>query len=593
MRLKLLVTICALLAACVAAPAATAQSRTAATLREEIRVLVDRTAAQWARMMTPAGDFANPFPADLARGHGSFVPPMLAYSLHRAGQRNGDPVLVAAAERAWPRAVDPIRASAFDMVGAGYAYRLLTLSDARRAQLADYMSRYGIPLNGYRCLIVPTCWSNLRLVDALAVIGITGAGIRAADPAARMANPVAARAGAVHIVNRWARRVVDHGVRGRIGGERIRGSLLSDPGLDTTAYHALSTFMITQAIEQLGPEASRAARRFRRELYDTLAALVAPDGDMTYLGRGQGQTWIPGIVAGAMATGAREAAARDPRRAARYLAVAQRALDRLERLHASPAGLRLVPGKRTTAAGIDGYAHTVAYNGLALFGLTAALDALEEIPGVPVGRLPADGRLRVADSARSGLGVVSDGRVWLAVHRKPMAVSDLRWDFGALALKVRTARGWKDLLAPRPFTVLAPNTTGPALMHRGRLSLPRGYGITVSAREIDVNGGGYKLGARWLTHARFLWTLTRRGARMTVTGVRAGDRFRLLAYTPAGTGRLGRRTLRAAGARWRFDRPIQGRRIRGYHSGPVEQLDALEARLSAPKSGRFVVTIER
>ncbi len=590
MRLKLIVTLCALLPACVAAPAA-AEAPTAATLREEIRVLVDRTAGQWAGMMTPAGDFANPFPADLARGHGSFVPPMLAYALHRAGQRNGDPALVAAAERAWPRAVDPSRASAFDMVGASYAYRLLTLSDARRAQLADYMSRYGIPLNGYRCLSVPTCYSNLRLVDALAVIGITGAGVRAADPAARLADPVAARAAAAYVINTWAGQVVDHRVRARIGAERMRGSLLSDPGLDTTAYHALSTFMLTEAIAQLGPEASPAALRLSRELYDTLAALVAPDGDMSYLGRGQGQTWIPGIVAGAMASGARATAASDPRRAARYLAVAQRALDRLETLHASRAGLRLVPGRRTTADGIDGYAHTVAYNGLALFGLTAAMDALEGIPAVPVGPLPADGRLTVEDSARSGLGVVSDGRVWLAVHRKPMAVSDLRWDFGALALKRRTARGWKDLLAPRPFAVLAPNSTGPALMHHGTPTLPRGYDINVRGRSIEVVGGGYKFGERWLNHALFRWTLTRTGARLKVTGVRRGDRFRMLAYTPAGTGRWGRRTLRAAGTRWRFDRPIDGRRTTGYHSGPMEQLDALEARFSAPKSGRFVVEI--
>ena len=139
--------------------------------------------------------------------------------------------------------------------------------------------------------------------------------------------------------------------------------------------------------------------------------------------------------------------------------------------------------------------------------------------------------------------------------------------------------------------MLAPNTTGPALIHHGVPSLPRGYDINVRGRTVEVLGGGYKLGERWLNHARFRWTLTRTGARMTVTGVRRGDRFRMLAYTPAGTGERGRRTLRAAGARWRFDRPIRGRRIRGYHSGPVEQLDALEARLSAPKSGRFVVEI--
>ena len=111
------------------------------------------------------GDFSIPFPADLARGHGSFVPPMLAYALHRAGQRNGNPALVAAAERAWPRAVDPVRASAFDMVGASYAYRLLALSDARRAQLADYMSRYEIPPTATAASAcpraIPTCdWST-------------------------------------------------------------------------------------------------------------------------------------------------------------------------------------------------------------------------------------------------------------------------------------------------------------------------------------------------------------------------------------------------------------------------------------------------
>ncbi len=52
-----------------------------------------------------------------------------------------------------------------------------------------------------------------------------------------------------------------------------------------------------------------------------------------------------------------------------------------------------------------------------------------------------------------------------------------------------------------------------------------------------------------------------------------------------------RRMLLAAGARWRFDRPIRARRIPGYHSGPVEALDALEARFRAPQSGTFRVRI--
>jgi hypothetical protein len=592
-RAKLITIVCVLLLPAACAPPASAQAPTAGLLREQIRLLVDRTTAQWAGMMSPAGDFLNPFPADLARGHGSFVPPMLAYAVNSAGERNGDPALVRAAERAWPRSVDPVRASAFDMVGAAYAYRMPSLSDERRAQLWSYMSRYGIPLNGYRCLIVPTCYGNLRLVDALAVLAITGNGVISSDPAARLGNPAAARAAAKRVVNRRIGQIVDHGVRARIGRGKIRGSVLSDPSMNTVAYHALSTFMLSEAIKQLGPAASRSARRVSRETMHTLALLVAPDGDASYLGRGQGQTWVPALVAAAMANGARAVAARNPQRAGGYLAVAQSAVQRLEFLHASPHGLQLVPGAatRATTDGIDGYAHTVAYNGLALFGLTVALDSLARIPNVPIGLMPAGQRMALEDPVASGLGVVSSRNVWLAVHRKPTTVGDVRFDFGALALKRRTPTGWVDMLAPRPLAPVALNSAGPALMRRGVPILPRGYDIDAGRKKIAIRDAGYRIGGRWLRHPNFRWRLTRAGARMTVGGLKRGDELRMLAYTQAGTGVAGPRTLSAYGALWTFNRPIRVYRLPGYHSGPVEQLDALEVRLTAPKSGRIKLKI--
>ena len=66
----------------------------------------------------------------------------------------------------------------------------------------------------------------------------------------------------------------------------------------------------------------------------------------------------------------------------------------------------------------------------------------------------------------------------------------------------------------------------------------------------------------------------------------------MLAFTPAGTGTAARRGLVASGRALALQ-PARSsvRRIPGYHSGPVEHLDALEARLTAPKSGRFVVRI--
>jgi hypothetical protein len=285
-------------------------------------------------------------------------------------------------------------------------------------------------------------------------------------------------------------------------------------------------------------------------------------------------------------------AATQPVRAGRYLAGAQRALRRLAALYPSAQGLQVVPGAaaRTSTAGIDAYAHTVAYNGLALFGLTQALDSLAAIPAVPIGRLPADGRLAVSDERASGIAVVGDGRAWLAVHKTPTDANDLRHDFGWLALKRNTPAGWVDLLAPRPLTKVTPNSGGPALRYLGRWLKPTGFGLHAFRDTIIVNGA-YRANKRIVRRAQFRWRLTPTGARLRVAGAHKGDRFRFLAWTPAGTGGPTPRGLVAGAGRWRFDRRVKVRRIPGYHSGPVEHLDALEAQLLAPRSGRFVVTI--
>ena len=61
--------------------------------------------------------------------------------------------------------------------------------------------------------------------------------------------------------------------------------------------------------------------------------------------------------------------------------------------------------------------------------------------------------------------------------------------------------------------------------------------------------------------------------------------------TVAGTGVAGPQSLTAYGALWTFDRPITVSRLPGYHSGPVEQLDALQVLLTVPKSRRVSVRI--
>ena len=571
-----------------------AHAATAADLDAEIGAIVDTTATQWAGLVRPDDVFQNPYPWNIAAGHSSFSPPMLTYAVQRVGERTGNAALLAAAERAWPRSVDASRASSFEMIGAAYAARHLALSPERRAQLTSYLAAYNVPIIGRRCLLRPLCWSNLKLVDALAVLAITRLGVVAADPRQRLGNPAAARAAALAVVDVRLPQVSHRTLAARSRGKLLQGAIISDPPKDPLAYHALTAFMLHEAIELLGRQASKQAVRAERDAMEALSALMAPDGDVSYLGRGQGQVWVPALAAGALAGGAADAAAKRPVRAARYLAGAQRAVRRLAALHASPAGLQLVPGAaaRTTHAGIDGYAHDVAYNGLALFGLLRAQDALAATPAVRVGtRIPADRRLELVDNnGGGGVGIVADGRTWLAVHRSSKDPGDLRQDIGALALKRRTPAGWVDLLAPRPLTAATTQSQGPALIRRGVAITADGFELRADGRTVDVRGG-FRIRKRLLARLEMRWRLTRRGARLTVRGAKPGRTYRFLAFTQEGTGVAARRSLEAFGARWRFSRPIRVARIPGYHSGPVERLDALEARLTAPRSGRFSVTI--
>ena len=144
--------------------------------------------------------------------------------------------------------------------------------------------------------------------------------------------------------------------------------------------------MLTQVVDRLNPP----SRGRLGETLEALSVLAAPDGAAEYLGRGEGNVWVPAATAAAMIEGA----ALYPERAGRYLAVAEAAVARLRALHLTPdRGLLVVPGEREGSDGIDSYVHTVAYNGLALWALAV------RTPGAPrrsLRRLAARSRRRVA-----------------------------------------------------------------------------------------------------------------------------------------------------------------------------------------------------
>jgi hypothetical protein len=514
-----------------------------APVTSEIETLTDTALQAWLAMETPDNFFPNPSLPEVARGWGGFAPPMLMYALERTGERRGDQARIAGATRAWLNSVAADHASPFDMIGAAYALRDLSLTPEVRSYLLAYLQAYVPKYTG--------AYNNLRLVEALAAIAATNAGV-----------PSPWLYGAIETINEIAPRVA-------------RGSgYLSDPGSAPLAYHALSTLMLAEAVNALGPRASAAARRTVRATLETLSRVVAPDGAADYLGRGQGNVWVPAVTAAAMLAGARMY----PADAGHYIAVARLALARLRALHLTPdRGLLVVPGARTSVDGVDPYVYTVAYNGLALWALTLAG---ERAPAAPAVTAPAEGRLAVSEPRASGLGIVSTGHTWLAVRAlRRLGNSDLRSGFGLLALKVVIGGAWRDLLAPRPLVKGAPYTPAPS---RG---VPGGTGLTVARDTIRIAGS---FGTR---KARFGFRALADGAALTVEPVRAGEHYQLYVFTAAGTGRWGARRLDAFGARWRFSAPVSVRRVPGFHSGPVEHLDALVVTARPPRAGRLTIRI--
>lgn len=556
--------------------------------------LRDTLSQIWVNQRQPNGAFANPFPPDLAAGHAGFNPAMLLYGIERSGERRKRFDWLASIAPSWSYTVPVDRATAFDALGIAYSYTRLGLPESLRTVLAQWMRGYSIPALGGLCIRRASCYGNLKLVDALAVLAMINTSLRSDLPRARLANPDTSRAYARSVINQLIPHVSDHRLRAIFADRHVeRGSLLSDPPTNPLAYHTLSTWMLGQALIQLGPEAAPAAWQVYRENLTALSVLVAPDGTVTHMGRGQDQVWTLAMVAGAMTDGAALYAATEPARASEYLAVAERTLTRLRQQHLYAGGVRIVSGPRTSVAGIDPYAHWVAYNGLTLFAIAVAAERAVTLPrtlAVAPG-IPADAPLRVIDRKASRMAWVRSGRIWLAVHARITDAHDLRYDFGLLALKRFDGTQWQNLLAPRPLTHgRKPQSMGPSWLVGSRLARPEGKRIRLRRSGRVTVFGRYRLGTHIRRGVRFRFTPTATGARLGVRGLHPGDRLMLRLFTPAGSGgRVSRTIVRANNTLVKFPSRVRVARKRGYHSGPVEKLDALCVTWRARARGSVII----
>ncbi len=453
-----------------------------------------------------------------------------------------------------------------------------------RRVLARRIRALGPPVVGVKaqgCQRDPACYSNLKLVEAAAGLELVATGLRGGR--GRLADADAARAA--------ARTVLD-GVRGRLDGraawragdERRSGlSVLSDPPNQPLAYHALSLAMWARAASRLAGEERRRAQDALVRLATTSLGLAAPDGDLTYLGRGQAQAWVQAAtLAGAVA--AAHAVQRSHRRlAGELVGLADASLGVLEQRHrqmGARGGLAVVPEPRSDYRGVDRYASHVVYNGLALLWLGVAADRAASLaPDLPGRRIPArrSPDLRFVDGSSTGtnLTVVRRGRLWIAIHRRPTHPVDPRYGWGLLKVAWRDGAGrWVELMPQRPLQEIhgaaRPPATGLALGPLPVDDAGRPLGEPTVAESRSIPGGVAMTGTAPTADGGttpVAWSIAIRGGavRITVRAQRAGRWSLLPVRTRRARGPLAggaRPVLRAeAGATWSLPR---GARVRPF-----------------------------
>jgi hypothetical protein len=540
---------------------------------ERMLRLAGRIAAPWVdRRRAETGLFVDPITGGARHGYG---PAMLAEALIREGAQLGDRRMLRAGLRALAansaRAVDDGEpGNPLELFATASAYRWATgnLADDRdwrryAAAPRRYLRRWEraeVGAAARRCFASRSCWNNYKIVDAAAVLLLLDTGLEPASRTARLANPAGARAAALSILTRDLPRAI-----GRAGEAVGRSGTLSGLGIlpdhptYPLAYHALSAAALARALQVLGDEAPPAARQHLRRAMLAQAAFMAPDGDVAFLGRAQGESWALAATAYAGESCARMFKSSHPRTASICATLAIRALERLRRMHGFRDGLlAIVPrfaNAPLTDVGLEHYARVMTFNGLTAMFLGWASDEAAGAAGVEPGPLPLDegGSYVEADGAR--LAVVRRDSVWFAVHTNGPAVKDLRYDFGVVSLKYRRGRRWVDVLPPRPLDDPdAPlDGGGPALVGPYGLAFPRGERFMV-ARETGavVVDGGYRTEAgTWaLRDAEFRFEPTRRGVRITATAP-PGSTLRFQDFWPqdwteVGEGSVALRTPTAA-----------------------------------------------
>ncbi len=455
-------------------------------LGAQVSALVTSTTAEWAAHQTPEGWLIDPV---LGRATGSYGLGMTGQSMVRLGVSDGDAGLIEAGLRAELTEVTQPDGGGFELLALSEAFawndvHLANMGawETARATIAVFITNHG-PLvsDAGDCYAEERCYDNLKLVAAVAELSLPQTGL----PDLTLGAPARIRAKALATLTQAAKNAGAD--TRRLGDSPFRGAgILSDPGRNPLAYHVLSTLMLGQAVKRLGASAPASVVAAFSRCARALIGLMAPDGDLAYIGRGQGQVWTAAAAIDALSLAAQMTHSAIWR--GRYLAGAALELARLRSLYPPDGwGLPLLPrlaGADSGAAaparavlnmsnqtpnylGVDGYANTVEYDGLSLWALTDAARLLSLIPPTPYQALPSTEKGVFLDPSHTKFAAVTDGRLWYAIHGSNSDPADARYGFGLISVERYSARGWRAVLPYPPLTPLLTSTaitSGPTLI---------------------------------------------------------------------------------------------------------------------------------
>ena len=482
--------------------------------------LAERIAAPWPGLQNGNGTYQDyVYGGDVSHclvrqckpglGNARYAEAVLGYALLRTGVRTGDEALIDTALRSltWvaehPEYRDTLQTN-FETWALASAYNLARSRVPGRPLFRENRRSWERWLTTVKPLLLRANarrYFNHHLVEAVATFELKATGLRSKVKGAvlhpRTYNSVERRA--VRTVEEDVYAVARPTLRDTGGGV---AALVSDRPEYPLAYQGLSMGFYARAVEVMGKRLSNRARQLLERMAHASWLFTAPDGDLAYAGRSQEESWALSMTA----YGA-QVAARLPRvgpgRAARWQALADRAIERLRSEHPiGPKGMWIVPAlaqdPERGLAGLDPYAGAAIFSGLTLAFLELAYDEAATHRRT-IGRIASDGDgARTLGRADDSFVTVRAGSLWFAVRQSrdmQRRLDDLRSDFGMIALKRRVDGRWRDVvpLGPRVESAdrRAADSAGPRLRPGGgeAVGIPLGTRLSAGAGRVHVTTG--------------------------------------------------------------------------------------------------------